>query len=189
MKIILASASPRRQELLRQIGVDFEVRISDVNEDIGERDPEQLVKELARAKAESAAVGVETDAVVIGADTIVYRDGEILGKPADEADAFSMLKKLSGRAHEVYTGLAVLNNATGERSVTVDRTTVYMRELSDLEINAYIASGEAMDKAGAYGVQGRAAVFVERIEGDFFTVVGLPVYRLGWLAGANSGAR
>ena len=118
------------------------------------------------------------DAIIIGADTIVYIDGDILGKPANPADAFNILRRLSGRKHTVYTGLALLNTATDECVLTVDSTNVYMRELSDDEINDYIATGEPMDKAGAYGVQGRAGMFIRRIEGDFFTVVGLPLYRL-----------
>jgi septum formation protein len=180
MKIILASSSPRRKDLLNQIGFDFEIIVSDVDEDIGERDPAELVKKLAYAKANAVAGGAG-DAIIIGADTIVWIDDEILGKPADAEHAFKMLKQLSGRAHRVYTGLAIFNTATNERKVTVDETDVYFRELSDEEINAYIATGEPMDKAGAYGLQGRAAMFVRRIEGDYFTVVGLPLYRLSGL--------
>ena len=185
MKIILASASPRRHDLMRQAGFEFETLVSNIDENISESDPAELVKKLAQAKAAAAADTLDAengDAIVIGADTIVYIDGEILGKPTDTAHAFKTLKKLSGRAHTVYTGLALLNTASGECEVTVDTTDVYMRELSDTEINAYIDTGEPMDKAGAYGVQDRAGMFVRRIEGDFFTVVGLPLYRLHRLA-------
>ena len=181
MKIILASSSPRRCELLRQAGFDFETVASNVDENIDEPDPVELVKKLALAKAESVAHDRD-DAIIIGADTIVYIDGEILGKPSDQTDAFNMLRKLSGRAHTVYTGLALINTATNECELTVDNTDVYMCSLSDEEINSYIATGEPMDKAGAYGLQGRAGMFIRRIEGDFFTVVGLPLYRLQRLA-------
>jgi len=180
MRIVLASASPRRYELLRQAGFDFETSISNVDENIALHDPAELVKKLAFAKARKVALGYD-DSIIIGADTIVYIDGEILGKPIDPADAFKILRKLSGRAHTVYTGLALIYTATGKYEVTVDTTEVYMRELSDEEINSYIATGEPMDKAGAYGVQGRAGMFVKRVEGDFFTVVGLPLYRLAGL--------
>ena len=181
MKIILASASPRRCDLMQQAGFDFEVVISDTDENIEENDPAELLKKLAQAKAGNVAFGYD-NTIVIGADTIVYIDGEILGKPKDPAHAFQMLRKLSGRAHTVYTGLALLNTITGRCEVSVDSTDVYMRDLSDDEINAYISTGEPMDKAGAYGVQGRAGMFIKRIEGDFFTVVGLPLYRLHRLA-------
>ncbi|MCL2699974.1 MAG: Maf family protein [Defluviitaleaceae bacterium] len=162
---------------MRQVGFDFEVIVSDVDEDIGERDPAEMVRKLAYAKAESVAREA-ADAIVIGADTTVWIDGEILGKPSDAAHAFNMLKQLSGRMHTVYTGLAVFNTVTNEREVTVDTTDVYFRELSDTEIKTYVATGEPMGKAGSYGIQGRAAMFVERVEGDFFTIVGLPLYRL-----------
>lgn len=183
-RIILGSASPRRRELLEQIGITFEIVTSGKDEVYNSTIPAEIVKELAQMKAENVSEevlekeGHLCDVVVIGADTIVVRDGEILGKPADTEEAFRMLKSLQGRAHQVYTGVAILDfDENGVKKVTghAEKTEVFVCEMTDTEIEKYIASGEPMDKAGAYGIQGRFAAFIERIEGDYFNVVGLPV--------------
>lgn len=174
MEIILASQSPRRQELLKLIGLPFTVRVADIDETLDDRAPEEAVGQLSRKKA--AAVPRSANEIVIGADTVVVLDGKILGKPSDEADAFRMLRFLSGRCHQVMTGLTVLQ---GERAVTVTEITeVSFRELTDREIWDYIASGDPMDKAGSYGIQSGGALFVDGIRGDYYNVVGLPVCRL-----------
>lgn len=177
MNLILASASPRRQELLARFGVPFAIdpAAGPENPPAG-ASPEDTVKALAAAKAAEVAARHPGE-LVIGADTIVALDGAILGKPADEEDAFRMLRALSGRGHRVCTGVALRKD--GAAMCQAETTRVFFRELSDREIRTYIASGEPMDKAGAYGYQGLASLFVERIEGDFFNVVGLPLCRLG----------
>lgn len=181
-EVILASNSPRRKELLRVIGLRFRVVPSLVEEgNHPDSNPVQLARRFALAKA-SAVARLEPEAIVIGADTIVVSDGEVLGKPHDAKDAVRMLRGLSGRQHEVISGLAVVAGsgpARGQVLVTHDVTSVRFRTLSEKEIAAYVASGEAADKAGAYGIQGRASLFVTRIEGCYFNVVGLPVARLG----------
>lgn len=183
-RIILGSASPRRRELLEQIGVPFEIVTSGKDEIYHSTVPADIVKELAQMKAENVAEeiiereGRLSDTVVIGADTIVVRDGEILGKPADRENAFHMLKSLQGRAHQVYTGIAILDfDKNGEKNIIshAEKTEVFVCKMTDREIQKYVAAGESDDKAGAYGIQGRFAAFIERIEGDYFNVVGLPV--------------
>ena len=139
--------------------------------------PEETVKALSRAKAEEVAAALDEDVLVIAADTIVWLDGEILGKPHSEEQAFTMLSRLSGREHRVFTGVTVLDR-DGELC-EAECSTVHFRELSEEEIRRYIATGEPMDKAGAYGAQGKGALFVRAIEGDFFNVMGLPICRLG----------
>lgn len=185
-RIILASASPRRAELLRQIGVAFEVRpVPD--EDHPEATPlrvppgspvlqsaEHLARTLAESKASAVAASIP-DAFVIGADTIVVAEQGILGKPADANDAARMLRQLSGRGHHVVSAVAVQHASEGLRLVDSAVTAVWFRSLREDEIAAYVATGEPLDKAGAYGIQGRAALFVDRLEGDYFTVVGLPL--------------
>ncbi len=177
MNIVLASASPRRRELLSHFLTDFVIDPAAGPETPPDHAaPADVVRALARAKADEVAAR-HPDAVVIAADTIVELDGTILGKPSNEDDAFRMLRTLSGREHRVYTGVAVRQ---GDRVLCgAERTRVFFRAMTDREIRAYIASGEPMDKAGAYGYQGLAGVFVERIEGDYFNVVGLPLCRLG----------
>ena len=187
--IILGSASPRRRELLAQIGADFEVRVSNKEEVYHSNVPEEIVKELALMKAENVAeelveenpAGAVKSTVVIGADTIVVLDGKILGKPADEADAVQMLSSLQGRRHDVYTGVAVLDyDENGEKRVYnyPVGTAVYVNEMTDEEIRAYVETKDPLDKAGAYGIQGRFAAHIDRIEGDYYNVVGLPVSRV-----------
>lgn len=184
-KIILGSASPRRRELLSQIGVSFEVRTSGREEIYHSAIPEEIVRELALMKAENVAGDLTDeqneapkDTIVIGADTIVVLDGKILGKPVDEKDAADMIGALQGRSHEVYTGVAILDyDAKGGKNVSVHSvgTRVYVNPMDEKEISAYISTGEPMDKAGAYGIQGRFAAYIDRIEGDYYNVVGLPV--------------
>lgn len=184
-KVILGSASPRRRELLAQIGARFEVRTSGREEVYHSTVPEEIVRELAIMKAENVAEDLADeqgrtpeDTIVIGADTIVVLDGKILGKPKDEKDAADMIGALQGRSHEVYTGVAILDyDARGEKNVSVRAvgTKVYVNPMDEAEISAYIDTGEPMDKAGAYGIQGRFAAYIDRIEGDYYNVVGLPV--------------
>ena len=178
-KIILASASPRRRELLAQMNIPFEVIVSDTEEMIVKSDPQEVVLELALLKAQAVSALVE-EALVIGADTIVTIDGKILGKPTDEEAAARMLMQLQGRTHEVYTGVALLIKEGGHKEIVqfAERTAVTMYPMSPAEIAAYIATGEPFDKAGAYGIQGLAAIYVEKIEGDYNNVVGLPLGRL-----------
>ena len=187
-KIILGSASPRRRELLSQIGIEFTVRVSEKEEVYHSETPEEIVKELALMKAENIAEEIRTDkekaggkeaeSVIIGADTVVVLDQKILGKPADEEDAFRMLRSLQGRAHEVYTGVAVLCCDGEQGQITrchAVRTEVYVHDMTDDEIRGYIATGEPADKAGGYGIQGAFAKYIDRIDGDYYNVVGLPV--------------
>ena len=180
-RLVLASASPRRSALLSQIGLTFEVRPSDIVEPPHNRHSNnpasEVTQKLALLKAAAVAQHFD-DALIIGADTLVSLDGELLGKPTDNADAFKMLTHLSGTCHEVVTGVALVDTRTEREIVWSETTQVYFRELHRTEIAAYIASGEASDKAGAYGIQGRAAAFVRRIEGCYFNVVGLPLASL-----------
>lgn len=175
MEIILASASPRRKELMGHFPFPVTVRVSQADEKMDSRKLPQ--DEVARISCNKAmAVARADDDIVIGADTIVVCDGVILGKPQNEADAFRMLSQLSGRAHQVMTGVTVLQ---GKRSHSfTEITDVYFRALSNQEILSYIRSGDPMDKAGAYGIQSGASLFVERIVGDYYNVVGLPVCHL-----------
>jgi len=179
MSIILASASPRRKELLNMLGVrDLVIRPA-VGEERADPalPPDALVKALAAHKAREAAEGSAPGDIVIAADTIVWHEGRVYGKPHSELEAAHMLRALSGTAHAVYTGVCVLKD--GRESLAVEQSRVHFRLLSEAEIAAYIKTGEPMDKAGAYGIQGRASLFVEGIEGDYFNVVGLPLCRLG----------
>lgn len=178
MRIILASASPRRRELLELLNVKPLETIPALGREQPhpELDPAGLVQELSRAKAAEVAQS-NPDAIVIGADTVVSVDGAVLGKPADADDARRMLAMLSGRGHEVFTGVTVIKS--GRQQCFAERTAVRFRALGPEEIEAYVATGEPMDKAGAYGIQGLASQFVEGIEGDFFNVMGLPLCRLG----------
>lgn len=177
MKLVLASSSPRRRELLSHFNIDFIIDPAAGPEKppVG-ASPEETVMALATSKAAEVAAR-RPDSLVIGADTIVELDGVILGKPADRPDAFRMLRALSGREHRVFTGVALVS--AGKTLCGAEMTRVFFREMTDREINAYLDSGEPMDKAGAYGYQGLAGLFVERIEGDYFNVVGLPLCRLG----------
>ena len=178
-ELILASSSPRRQELLREIGIPFQVHAANINEDqIPREDPMAYALRLAREKAKAVAVQYP-HSYVLGADTIVVVDGEVLGKPIDHADAARMLRVLSGRGHEVTTAVSIVvpnKAAPGTLVETRASTTkVYFRELSEDEIQRYVAGGEPMDKAGAYAIQGGASRWTDRIEGEFSNVVGLPL--------------
>ena len=180
-KLILASASPRRKELMQLLDYEFEVCPSGCEEVCASHDPETYVKELSKAKAEDIAKSVNEDAIVIGADTVVALDGRIMGKPKSQEDAAEMLGALSGRAHDVFSGVSLLKVSGGEiigRTVFFVRTQVHVLPLSPEEISAYVATGEPMDKAGAYGIQGRFCVHVSGITGDYYNVVGLPVSRV-----------
>lgn len=172
--IILASKSPRRKELLSFITTDFAVKSADVDETLPQGiSPDKAVEYLSKIKAEPFKN--END-IVIGADTVVAIDGKILGKPRDDADAFATLKMLSGREHSVFTGVSVIK---GEKIETFSvQTKVKMFELTDEEIEEYIATAEPFDKAGSYGIQGKGSLLVEKIDGDYFNVVGLPISRL-----------
>lgn len=199
-RIILGSASPRRKELLEQIGIKFEIVVSDAEEHYESTRPDEIVRELALMKAEQVAEEVKRrekegvgedyllrsetgearlrNLLILGADTVVVRDGEILGKPSSAEEAFEMLKSLQGRAHQVYTGIAVLDfdgNAERHTVSHAEETKVFVHAMTDEEIRSYIAAGESLDKAGAYGVQGRFAAYIDRIKGDYYNVVGLPV--------------
>lgn len=175
-KIILASASPRRSELLRQAGIEFDVCVSGAEETADPSlSPDELTVSIARQKAMCVAKN-HPDAVVLGADTVVAIGDKILGKPADADDAKRMLALLSGKVHSVYTGVCIVSG--GKRSEFYQKTDVKFYPLTQSEIDAYIATGEPMDKAGAYGIQGRGCVLVESISGDYFNVVGLPVARV-----------
>lgn len=179
MNIILASNSPRRRELLERIGIrEFHIVSPDVDESVeAGLSPADMVERLSRRKAQAVAGRVPAGSLVIAADTVVALDGAVLGKPRSEADAFAMLSALSGREHHVYTGVTVVR---GDRALTEhEETAVAFRDVGPEEIRAYVATGEPMDKAGAYGVQGKGALLVERLDGDFFNVMGLPVMRLG----------
>jgi septum formation protein len=203
-EIVLASGSPRRRELLGKLGVAFRVRAADIDEDIPERDPARMVAELARQKARAVA-RLEPGQVILAADTTVSLDGAILNKPASVLENAEFMARLSGRWHEVFTGMCVvtpaLNQANGNQPndnqandnqsngnqpggefVAVERTRVKFRTLSKFEIEGYANSGEGLDKAGGYGIQERGMALVEAIEGDFFNVVGLPISRLVLLA-------
>lgn len=176
MNIVLASASPRRKEILKGIGLDFSVITADIDE--GSRDfsvPDRAVQGLAIDKGRAVRKQAG-DALIIAADTIVCVEGEVMGKPHDRQDAAKMLRRLSNCAHEVLTGVAVLYK--GKEAAFCEKTRVYFKEISDREIEAYINTGEPMDKAGAYAIQGMGGVFVSGITGDYLNVVGLPLSRL-----------
>jgi septum formation protein len=173
--LILASSSPRRRELLQTLGLTFSVITSEVDETTSpELTPAEVVEQLALRKAGAVAEKV-SGGVVLGADTIVVLDGHILGKPADEPDAYRMLSALQGREHTVYSGVALIDAASGRSESAYNATRVRIRAMTDREIRAYIATGEPMDKAGSYAIQGIGSIFVEGIVGDYFTVVGLPL--------------
>ena len=176
--IVLASGSPRRRELLERIGVtDFSVRVPEAEESFPENlTPPEVVAYISREKADAAARLCGPGDIVITADTMVFLDGLRLGKPRDEHHALEMLTALQGRKHTVCTGVTVLQGA--KRLTESESTDVYFRPATEAELRRYIATGEPMDKAGAYGVQGRGALLVERLDGDFFNVCGLPVLRL-----------
>jgi septum formation protein len=177
-EIILASASPRRSELLRQIGITFSIMPSNIDENLKEfNDANEFVQKLSYEKALNIAQKLKTDALVIGADTVVYKNG-ILGKPENKNKAFEMLMSLQGEWHEVITGITVIESKSMKSVIGYEKTRVKMRQMSHDTIQAYINTGEPMDKAGAYGIQGMGSVLIEKIEGCYFNVVGLPLMKL-----------
>jgi septum formation protein len=193
MRLILASASTRRAQVLRDAGIEFEARLAEVEESRRPKEtPEAMAQRLAQEKAVAGATGVAGSALVIAADTAVVSEGSVLGKPDSPADAHRMLRLLAGRTHKVVTGLAVLRLPDRELRVELETTRVAIAPLTDRDIEEYVASGEPLDKAGGYGIQGRAGRFVTRIEGCYFNVVGLPLARLyrlmvelGWSSTTN----
>ncbi len=179
-RFILASQSPRRTEILKEAGVEHIVIPSEADENITENiTPEKYVMELALLKGADVAKKAKIDDIVISADTVVVFDGEIMGKPKDYDDALEMLMKLSGNWHSVLTGYCVINGADGEASVRYEETKVKFRSFDEKEAQKYIRRGESMDKAGGYGIQGKGRLLVEKIDGDYFNVVGLPICALG----------
>jgi len=178
-KIILASASPRRKELLAMAGYDFEIKVSHKEEIYHSETPDEIVKELSLLKAKDIAEQVEKkNVIIIGADTVVAYDGKILGKPVSKEDAFQMIKSFQGQKHQVYTGVAILKyDLQGNETIMNQavKTDVYVNSMTDEEIWNYIEKDNVMDKAGAYGIQSGFAIHIEKIEGDYFNVVGLPI--------------
>lgn len=185
-RLILASSSPRRHELLTQIGLKFEVIASHAGENTKSMDPCEMVQELSALKAADVFGRIPPEeragTIVIGADTLVSIGGKVMGKPADEGKAQEMLNRLQGNTHQVYTGVTLIWQAEGEkeprRKTFFEKTDVTMFPMSTEEIQSYIATGEPMDKAGAYGIQGKCAAYIKGLSGDYYNVVGLPVGRL-----------
>ncbi len=176
---ILASGSPRRKQLLEQLGLDFTIQVSDADESFDPAwSPPDIAMRIATRKVEAISK-LNPDALTLAADTIVVFGNEILNKPETPAEAVSMLSRLSGNKHQVYTGLALAHPKSGRQISAYEETDVYFSDMSSSEIEQYVASGSPMDKAGAYGIQDdRGALFVSRIEGDYYNVVGLPLHRL-----------
>jgi len=178
-KLILASGSKRRHDILQNMGYEFDVIVPDVDEDsIKGLSPHELVTQLAVLKARAVLPQVCEDSIVLASDTIVELGGIILGKPRDKNHAFSMLESLSGKSHHVYTGVCILDAKSHKEISFYEKCIVHMAEISHSEIHAYIETGQPLDKAGSYGIQGPGALFVSGIEGDFFAVCGLPVNRV-----------
>ncbi len=177
-RVVLASRSPRRKQLLQQVGLEFDIDVPDIDEEAFGRGlpPDQVALELARRKAEAIAPK-HREAFIIAADTIVVLKDAILGKPRDRQDAIAMLRRMSGQTHRVYTGFTVLQLPEQQRVEAVECTEVTFKPLSDEEIEAYVDTGSPMDKAGAYGIQDTSAIFIERIHGCFYNVVGFPLAR------------
>ncbi|MEK3720937.1 Maf family protein [Paenibacillus sp. FSL H8-0034] len=187
-KIILASSSPRRQELIQTLGLPYEIRVSDVQEDTEPgMSPSEIVEQLSGRKAaavcEMFKAEQRTEGIVIGSDTIVVLGDQVLGKPQDRKDAARMLEALQGKVHHVYSGVACMDLGTGRELYAHRVTAVYMKPMSTLQIERYIDTNEPMDKAGSYAIQGIGATLIERIEGDYFNVVGLPLCLLGEMLG------
>lgn len=177
--VVLASKSPRRKELLERLNLDFEIVVSQVDEDSYKKNtPHEYVERLAYEKANSVLQLVNEDSIIIGSDTVVVYNNHILGKPRDEKQAYEYIKKLSGNKHLVYSGLCIIDNETNMNIICHEVTEVYMKKLNNQEINSYIRTGEPLDKAGAYGIQGIGAIFVEKIVGDYYNVMGLPLNKL-----------
>lgn len=176
--IILASGSPRRRELLLQAGLKFEVEPSSYKEEMGlDMEPEDLAKYLSQKKAIEVAKK-HKDSIIIGADTFIVFEGELIGKPKTKEEAKEMLKKLSGKAHSVITGFTIIDTGLNKTVSDFAETKLFFRDISDEEINSYVETGEPLDKAGAYAIQGLGGIFVQRIEGDYYNIVGLPLSKV-----------
>lgn len=178
MKIILASGSPRRKEILEQVGISFSICVSQKEEKITKSNPKDIVKELSLLKASDVVEKIEEDAVIIGADTIVVHDGNILGKPKNKEHALQMLQTLQDDFHSVYTGVSLLKKVNGkiEKEIVFSvETKVFVTPMTEQEMIAYIETEEPMDKAGGYAIQGRFAPYILKIDGDYYNVVGLPI--------------
>ena len=179
MKIILASASPRRKSLMDVLGLDYEIKISGCEEKVDSNaNVEDIVMSLSLQKAQAVAKETDKDCVVIGADTVVSYQNEILGKPKDKHDAKKMLKLLSGNTHSVYTGFTIISTSDNITVTDYEKSNVTFKNLTDKEITDYVNTNDPMDKAGAYSIQGIASSFVEFLDGDYNNVVGLPIYKL-----------
>lgn len=179
MKIILASASPRRKSLMDVLGLDFEIKVSDCEERINIKDNvSDIVMALSLQKARAVAEIIPEDGIIIGADTVVSYQNEILGKPKDSEDAVRMLKLLSGKTHSVYTGFTIIRTSDNFIVTDYEKSNVTFKELTDIEITDYVNTNDPLDKAGAYSIQGIASSFVEFLDGDYNNVVGLPIYKL-----------
>lgn len=177
--LVLASASPRRQQLLSYLGLPYVCMVSGADEQLEDTDtPEEAVQRIAEKKARAVISLLDRPSIIVGADTVVVLDGNILGKPTDRADARRMLEQLQGRTHTVFTGLCVLDSETGQCDVESVRTDVHFAPVTDDEIDAYIATGEPMDKAGSYAIQGPFAANITGINGCYYNVVGLPLHAL-----------
>lgn len=179
LRIILASKSPRRKELLDRLDIDFDIKVSDIDETSFEKSlPWVYVEKLAYEKAKSIAESETGKCLVIGSDTVVVHENEILGKPDNTTEAADYLKRLSGDKHLVYSGLAIIDVDSNKKYITHEITEVYMKELNEEEITNYIKTGEPLDKAGGYGIQGIGSIFIEKINGDYYNVMGLPLNKL-----------
>lgn len=178
MKFVLASNSPRRKELLKGIGLKFDIVPSNIEEATNKSEPSDVVIDLSKKKASDVSKRINNDSFIIAADTVVEIDGDIFGKPKDRLDAYNMLKKLNGKWHKVFTGITVIDKSTSKMISDYESTDVFMKKLNDEMINHYIDTGESYDKAGAYAIQGYGSLLIERINGDYFNVVGLPLSKL-----------
>lgn len=193
-KIILASGSPRRREIFEQVGVQFSVITSKIEEITTKNNPEEIVLELATIKAEDVAEHVDEPAIIIGSDTMVALEGQVMGKPKDEDDAKNMIRKIQGAKHQVHTGVSIIfkdipilntDNISDQQPTIINKvmsfvesTDVWVNPMTEEQIAAYIATGEPFDKAGAYAIQGKFAVHINRIDGDYYNIVGFPISRL-----------
>lgn len=182
-KIILASESPRRREIMDTMGIAYEIMVANIKEEVEETRPDQMVEALAKKKVRFIAEGLpkEQEVIILGADTMVFSHGEALGKPRDSVDAARMLQLLSNDVHEVYTGVHIIIRRKGREDQALSfavATRVHVNPISPEEMRDYIASGEPMDKAGAYGIQGGFGIFIDSIEGDYYNIVGLPISRI-----------
>lgn len=182
-RLILASSSSRRIEILKNLGLEFEVIPSNFEESLVDDQPQRLVCKLAESKAKDVISKVPSDSIIIAADTVVVKDKRIFGKPKSQNEAYEMLRELSGSSHKVVTGICIVDNINELEVADYEETTVYFKELSDDEIWNYIKTGEPIDKAGAYGIQSLGGLFVKKIDGCYFNVMGLPVYKLYTMMG------